>query len=89
MCDGQCGNAGLEGLKAGDPISMGYSISLDPLESAIANVAQSAAEAEGLTLQILQDHLQELCKLQLARVGGFSVHLSDIDRAYNLRRSGQ
>lgn len=41
---------------------------LDPLESAITATAQTAAEAEGLTLSILQDHLKKLCDAQIKKL---------------------
>lgn len=46
---------------------------LDPLESAISNAASSASGADGMTLLILQKHLNELCALQLARLSGAGV----------------
>lgn len=45
----------------------GYAI--DPLESAITNSAQAAAEAQGLTLTILQGHLKQLCETQRKKLG--------------------
>ena len=39
--------------------------SIDPVESAITNAAQAAADAEGMTLLILQHQLKKLCDMQL------------------------
>lgn len=59
------------------PPSCAMSLEQDPLESAIYNAASAASGAEGLTLLILQSHLKELCKLQLARLGSFPVKLHE------------
>lgn len=58
-------SAGQVGAHQG--FATGYAI--DPLESAITNAAQSAAEAEGLTLTILQGHLKQLCEIQRKQLG--------------------
>lgn len=52
---------------------------LDPVESAITNAAQAAKESHGMSLLILQKHLKELCKLQLARLSGAEVAADTYD----------
>lgn len=69
---------GLEEIKKLQPPPVcGLSLEQDPLESAIYNAASAASGAEGMTLLILQSHLKELCKLQLAKLGGFPVKLDE------------
>lgn len=43
------------------------------LESAISTTAEAAKGQEGVTAEILNDHLKSLCSLQYARLTGFTT----------------